>query len=336
MKNILELHNLSVGYTQKRQQKVVVSDINVRLDKGELVCLLGPNGAGKSTLMKTISGAQPPLSGEVLFQGENLHSMSVKMLAKKLSLVLTERIQAGMLTAYEVVALGRYPHTNWSGKMTSNDHDIIKWSLEMTSASFLANRPFSELSDGERQKVMVARAVAQEPEVMILDEVTAFLDLPRRVEIMQLLKRLAHSEGKAILLSTHDMDLALRNADSLWLLPNNGKLLNGAPEDLVLYGSIERAFNSKGVSFNRENGAFQTSVASDQFVNLQGDGEAAIWTRRALGRIGVSIDTNAPISIKVSENDGVLHWVLTNNEEAKSYSTLYQLIKGMKEMHQSS
>ena len=222
MKRILKIENLSIGYQQGRENKIVAQDINVSLHGGELVCLLGPNGAGKSTLMRTISGSQSPLAGQVLLEGAVVHDLQARQLAKKLSLVLTERVQAGMLTAYEVVALGRYPHTNWAGKLTNKDHEIIQWSIEMAGANELADRVLSELSDGERQKIMVARALAQEPEVMILDEVTAFLDLPRRVEIMQLLRKLAHETNKAILLSTHDMDLALRSADRLWLLPKGG------------------------------------------------------------------------------------------------------------------
>ena len=246
LKKIVQLDRLSIGYSQKLDKKVVAQDISVDLHAGELVCLLGPNGAGKSTLMRTISGAQKPLGGQVLLDGNSVHEMSAPQLARKLSLVLTERVQAGMLTAYEVVGLGRYPHTNWAGKLTDYDHQIINWSIKMVGADELAGRVLAELSDGERQKIMVARSLAQEPQVMILDEVTAFLDLPRRVEIMHLLRSLAHSTDKAILLSTHDMDLALRSADRLWLLPKGGKLHVGAPEDLVLNGSFEEVFSSEG------------------------------------------------------------------------------------------
>lgn len=331
MRKILQIENLMIGYKQGRDKKVVAQNINVSLHGGELVCLLGPNGAGKSTLMRTISGSQQPLSGRALLEGEVIHNIPAKQLAKKLSLVLTERVQAGMLTVYEVVALGRYPHTNWAGKLTDKDHEIIQWSIEMTGANELAGRVLSELSDGERQKIMVARALAQEPSIMILDEVTAFLDLPRRVEIMQLLRKLAHNTNKAILLSTHDMDLALRSADRLWLLPKGGELQVGAPEDLVLNGAFERAFASEGVTFNRHSGAFQMQQHYDRSVQLLGDGEATLWTRRALEREGISIQAQANLKIEVVADTAPTKWLLHRNSHSDEFSTIYQLINGIRE-----
>lgn len=330
MKKILQIENLAIGYTQRNERKVVAQDITVDLHGGELVCLLGPNGAGKSTLMRTISGSQKPLAGRVLLEGVVIHDLSARQLAKKLSLVLTERVQAGMLTAYEVVALGRYPHTNWAGKLSDKDHEIIQWSIEMAGANELAGRVLSELSDGERQKIMVARALAQEPEVMILDEVTAFLDLPRRVEIMELLRKLAHTTGKAILLSTHDMDLALRSADRLWLLPKGGNLHVGAPEDLVLNGSFEAAFASEGVTFNRESGAFQTQHVYERAVELIGNGETAIWTKRALEREGIAIQPEANLKIEVVTNADKTKWLLHRNSHSDEFSNIYQLLSNLR------
>lgn len=331
MDKILELQKLSIGYIQRGQKKVVGENINLNLYGGELVCLLGPNGAGKSTLMRTLSGAQNPLGGQVLLHGEKVHDLSAQKLAKKLSLVLTERVQAGMLTTYEVVALGRSPHTNWAGKLTSKDHEIIQWAIKMTGANELANRILSELSDGERQKVMVARALAQEPEVMILDEVTAFLDLPRRVEIMHLLRKLAHTTNKAILLSTHDMDLALRNADCLWVLPKEGKLQMGAPEDLVLNGALEQAFASEGVVFNRNNGAFQTQEIYDHSVQLIGEGETALWTKRALERIGFATKDDAYLKIEVAEKNGSSKWILHQDNKSETLFTIYELMMNLRQ-----
>ena len=333
MESILQIKNLAIGYKQKRNSKIVAKDINVDLKKGELVCLLGPNGAGKSTLMRTISGAQNPLGGEVSLMNQNVHEIPPKQLAKKLSLVLTERVHTGMLTAYEVVALGRYPHINWTGRLGSKDHELIQWSIKMTGAEELAERALSELSDGERQKIMVARALAQEPEVMILDEVTAFLDLPRRVEIMQLLRRLAHETGRAILLSTHDMDLALRSADRIWLLPKGGSLHVGAPEDLVLNGDFENAFKSEGVSFNRFSGAFQMHQTNIKPVQLIGEGEEAVWTRRALEREGYSVQSDAELKIEILSENKHVRWVVVEASRSKEFESIYQLISGIRPFH---
>ncbi len=330
MKKVLQIENLMIGYPQGRDKKIVAQDINVDLHSGELVCLLGPNGAGKSTLMRTISGSQQPLAGQVFLEDQLIHSLTARQLSKKLSLVLTERVHAGMLTAYEVVALGRYPHTNWAGKLTSKDHEIIQWSIDMTGANELAGRTLGELSDGERQKIMVARALAQEPEIMILDEVTAFLDLPRRVEIMQLLRKLAHETEKAILLSTHDMDLALRSADRIWLLPKGGQLHVGAPEDLVLNGTFEKAFTSEGVSFNRFSGSFQMQKSSEQPVQLIGEGEEAAWTRRALEREGFAIQASAPLKIEVLAENDQLKWMAYDKNQSQEYESIYQLMTGIR------
>ncbi|MEM7372468.1 MAG: ABC transporter ATP-binding protein [Bacteroidota bacterium] len=335
MKPIIRLKNLAIGYKHRKETTVVARDINVELNKGELVCLLGPNGAGKSTLMRTISGAQKPLKGQVLLDNEIVHQLSARQLAKKLSLVLTERVQAGMLTAYEVVALGRYPHTDWTGKLSPKDHEQIQWSINMTGADELAGRVLSELSDGERQKIMVARALAQEPEVMILDEVTAFLDLPRRVEIMQLLRKLAHDTGKAILLSTHDMDLAMRSADQIWLLPKGGKLHVGAPEDLVLNGTFEQAFISEGVSFNRFSGAFQMQQTKEDAVQLSGEGEEAVWTRRALEREGFVVTTIAKRKVEVVVRNNQFTWILTENTQSQEFDSIYHLMSGIRKTRET-
>lgn len=330
MESILHIKDLVIGYKQGKGSKVVARDINVTLNKGELVCLLGPNGAGKSTLMRTISGAQKPLGGEVLLGNVSIKELSAKQLAQKLSLVLTERVHAGMLTAYEVVALGRYPHVGWTGKLSEKDHKLVQWAIDMTSAQELVDRVLSELSDGERQKIMVARALAQEPELMILDEVTAFLDLSRRVEIMQLLRKLAHEAGKAILLSTHDMDLALRSADRIWLLSKGGDLHVGAPEDLVLNGAFEQAFKSEGVSFNRFSGAFQLQQTTKKYIQLIGEGEEASWTRRALEREGYSLDEKADVSVEILKKDGHPVWKLREGKKIKEVHSIYQLISGIR------
>lgn len=331
MKKVLQIENLAIGYTHRREQKVVAQGITEVLCAGELVCLLGPNGAGKSTLMRTISGSQKPLAGRVLLDGAVIHDLPARNLARKMSLVLTERVQAGLLSAYEVVVLGRYPHTDWTGKLSEKDHEVIRRSIEMTGAEELASRILAELSDGERQKIMVARALAQEPELMILDEVTAFLDLPRRVEIMQLLRDLAHTAGKAILLSTHDMDLALRCADRLWLLPKEGALHVGAPEDLVLNGDFEQAFASEGVTFDRSSGAFHIQQIYKQVVQLIGDGESALWTKRALEREGITIAKQAPVKIEILDRAGQAAWLLHDNMQSNEFDSIYQLLAAVRE-----
>jgi iron complex transport system ATP-binding protein len=269
---------------------------------------------------------QPPLSGQVLLQGDDVSRLSPREIAKRLSIVLTERIDAGTITARELVALGRYPHTDWMNRLTAADHQIVDWAVRVVGASDLAERYVHELSDGERQKVLIARALAQEPLLMILDEPTAFLDLPRRVEIVHLLRSLAHETRRAILLATHDLDLALRTADQVWLLSPDGTLQIGAPEDLVLSGAVEQAFASAGVRFDLESGAFVALDDPIGAVRLTGDGAAAGWAARALERGGYQIKPSSAQSVEVVLTDAKPRFRVSSNGTSETVDTLYQVL----------
>ncbi|MEM1126890.1 MAG: ABC transporter ATP-binding protein [Bacteroidota bacterium] len=326
---MLTIEHLSIGYAAPRTPTYVVAEgINLTLRAGELVCLLGPNGAGKSTLMRTISGMQAPLAGSILVDGQDIHAMPARERAKRLSVVLTERVNAGLLSAYAMVGLGRYPHTNWSGTLTDADHAVIRRSIRLVGAEELAHRNVADLSDGERQKIMLARALAQEPRMMILDEITAFLDLPRRVETMRLLRRMARETHRAILISTHDLDLALRSADRIWLLPKGGPLQTGAPEDLVLNGSFEDAFASEGVEFDRQHGAFRVHNVVAGHVSLQGEGLLRQWTQRALEREGLAIHTTPSPDrwhIEIQHDANAPVWYLHRGPQRSQHSSLSDL-----------
>ncbi|MCG8455065.1 MAG: ABC transporter ATP-binding protein [Holophagales bacterium] len=272
----------------------IARDLDLDLCPGQLVCFLGPNGAGKSTLMRTLAGLQPPLGGRVEVLDEDgesrqLHELRPRQLARRLALVLTDRQVPATLTGMELVRLGRHPHTPWTGRLGAADHRAVQGALDRVGASALARRPLGELSDGERQKLSVARALAQESEILILDEVTAFLDLPRRLEIVRLLRRLAHEEHKAVLLSTHDLDLALRSADLLWLLDSDGRLRTGLPEELVLDGAFGEVFATEGVDFEPATGAFHPRRQRRGRVWVEGEGLGATWTRHAFERLGYEV-----------------------------------------------
>lgn len=329
--SILETHNLTIGYkTSQKTIRNVASNISTSLQTGELVCLLGPNGAGKSTLLRTLAGMQPPIAGEVKLLEDDIYKLPPQELAKRLSLVLTEKIDVGMLSAYALVTMGRYPYTDWWGKLSSEDENIINWAIKSVGAVNLAQRNVSELSDGERQKIMIARALAQSPMVMLLDEPTAFLDLPRRVEIMQLLRQLARDTNQAILLSTHDLDLALRLADKIWLLGNNGILHVGAPEDLILSGAFADTFRSEGVEFNIFSGEFNLNIPYKGEVKLIGEGVAAIWTIRALERVGFTVlqgGKSAQITVEVISSPQEVFWKVRKYKAVSTYYSLYEVIK---------
>ncbi len=330
---MLELQALDIGYRSRRGNTRVATQINLGLDAGEFVCLLGPNGAGKSTLMRTIAGMQPPLAGRVRVRGRDLREISARDRARLVGVVLTERVTAGLLTSYALVSLGRHPHTKWRGKLTENDHAVIQNAIRMSGAGHLSQRFVSELSDGERQRVMLARALAQQPEILILDEITAFLDLPRRVEMMALLKELAHDSGCAMLISTHDLDLALRYADRTWLIDSEGQIRSGAPEDLVLSGELSETFSDSSIVFDPLRGVLQTRQQAGPWIVL--DGGASVrreWTQRALERCGFRVrkDPNHPPgdcpSVELLDDEG---WRLNESDMSQSFHTLYELTRAL-------
>jgi iron complex transport system ATP-binding protein len=327
---ILQTHDLTIGYRHGRKQpRIVAEALNVTLHQGELVCLLGPNGAGKSTLLRTMAGLHAPLHGRITLHGDDLTRLTPAQIARRLSIVLTERIDAGAMTAYGLVALGRHPYTNWAGQLSEQDEGVVRWALTAVGAADLAGRQINTLSDGERQKVMIARALAQEPALILLDEPTAYLDLPRRVEIMRILRQLARQEGRAILLSTHDLELALRMADQLWLMAADGSLQTGAPEDLVLSGAFGRTFPSDEVTFDLQTGSFRLLEQPIGRIDLAGNGAGAFWTMRALERAGFAVQpgaNGAPMQVEVLNGNGRYRWQLNIDGQSQTCSSLQALL----------
>lgn len=248
------LHNLSIGYATKGNEKVVATQLNAAINRGELTCLLGQNGIGKSTLLRTLSAFQPALGGEISMcdltsEHSPLTSFSDKQLSRMIGVVLTEKPDVQNMTVTELVGMGRSPYTGFWGTLDDNDHRIVTESIRLVGIEFLQNRMVHTLSDGERQKVMIAKALAQQTPVIYLDEPTAFLDFPSKVEMMQLLHRLATQEQKTIFLSTHDVELALQIADRLWLMEPQ-QLYVGTPQELALEGVLSRFIERDGITFD--------------------------------------------------------------------------------------
>lgn len=326
----LSAHDLTAGYGSR----IVNHRVNAVLEAGELACLVGPNGAGKSTLLATLAGMQKPLSGWVQLGADNIHKLPVLELAKRLSVVLTERVNVGNLSAFTLVSLGRHPHTDWRGVLAEHDQAIVRRALAQTGALHLADRSVNELSDGERQRIMIARALAQEPQALLLDEPTAFLDLPRRVELMHLLSTLARERHMAILLSTHDLDLALRVADRLWIMSANGQLTAGLPEELALNGTLADTFRSEGVEFDSRAGAFKILRHPCGPIALIGNGLAAQWTARALERVGYDVvrqeTNNLTKLIQVNVTDS--GWRVSGPNLEAEFTSLAALITKVKHL----
>ena len=265
-----------------------------RLYPGELTCLLGANGTGKSTLLRTLAASQPALSGELFVQEKPLSAYSEKERSRTIGVVLTDKTQAGGLTVYELVALGRQPHTGFFGRLNKTDHSIIEEALEAVSISHKAHSYTAELSDGERQKVMIAKALVQECPLILLDEPTAFLDVVSRIEIMTLLHRLAVEQKKAILLSTHDIEQALVLADKLWLLSKENGLQCGVTEDMILSHRMDGLFSRNDIRFDYAHGVYYPKVDSNRCIIVEANDEVLLhWTTNALNRHGYAC---SPIS----------------------------------------
>lgn len=291
---LLSTRDLSVGYLEVTQP--ILSKLNLQIEAGSLVCILGANGSGKSTLLRTLAGLQKALGGELTLDGEQAALFSPRSWAKKVSIVLTEQMEVGNLTVTQLVALGRHPFTNWIGMFREHDHKIISQSLHDAGAAELKDRMYDELSDGEKQRVLLARALAQEPKLLLLDEPTAFLDLPRRVEMMHTLRKLAHDSGRAVLLSTHDIDLAMRMADKLWLITIHGNVISGLPEELALRGELQKVFSNKLTCFDLETGQFRMDHLVRGSFSLVGSSPLKFWTQRVMEREGFSVSANSNLT----------------------------------------
>lgn len=241
--SILATTELAVGFSQPKPRPLL-ENVNLTLEASALVCLLGPNGAGKTTLLRTLIGMLSPLRGIIRIDGDDISKLSRQELARRISVVLTDRVAPAMMSTRELVALGRQPYSSWLGFLSKQDEAIVDEALQSTNTENLASRLVSELSDGERQRVFVARALAQQPRLLVLDEPTAFLDLPHRVELMMLLQHLTRDDRRAALISTHDLDLALRYADTIWLMDGRGGISIGSPQELTASGAFTRAFGA--------------------------------------------------------------------------------------------
>lgn len=258
----IKIESLDTGYRGKNNVTVVAHDINATIHGGELTCLLGPNGAGKSTLLRTLSAFLPPVKGNITIMGRNLSDYSDKELAKTIGVVLTEKTDLRNMTVEDLVGLGRNPYTGFWGTLHEQDIQIVSNAMEMVGITALKDRMVQTLSDGERQKVMIAKALAQETPVIFLDEPTAFLDFPSKVELMQLLHHLSRATGKTIFMSTHDLDMALQIADTVWLMDREKGVFIGTPKELAQKGTLQDFFVRKGITFDSESGLFRIDKES--------------------------------------------------------------------------
>jgi|TARA_B110000238_G_scaffold172186_1_gene190502 iron complex transport system ATP-binding protein len=259
-KNMLTAENLTIGYQQKKQQKIIAKGINLAIKEGTLTAVIGKNGIGKSTLLRTLSKVQKPLEGEVFINQKNSKAYQHKELATTISLVLTERLPESQLTVFELIALGRQPYTNWIDSLSKKDFEKIHWAIKETSLETLQHNRCFELSDGQMQRVLIARALSQDTEIIILDEPTAHLDMHQTIAIFELLNKLTNSTKKTILISTHEINLATKMCDELIVFSEN-KIYTGTTAELIQKNAFENLFTSKIVKFDS---ALQQFVINSQ------------------------------------------------------------------------
>jgi iron complex transport system ATP-binding protein len=325
---ILSLDSLKIGYGSGKNENVLLPPLVAGAKRGELIAVIGRNGIGKSTLLRTLTGLQQPLGGDITIGGKNIREYSRMELAQNVGYISTEIIKVNNMSVYDLVALGRYPHTNWTGKIEADDHDVIMDALEKTSMVSFGRKFVSELSDGERQKAMIARILAQDTGIMIMDEPTAFLDVASKYEILHLMRMLSGNGHKTIIFSTHDLQMAISQSDKVWLILDN-KMIEGAPEDLMIAGAFDHLFNSSTVLFNSEDGTFSFRSDTRGSIFIEGQGKYRHWTEKAINRAGFTVSKEKTLPYVVIPSGSNSQWQLSAKSVVYKFDTIYDLISSL-------
>lgn len=305
----LHTDSLTVGFARDKNPLVLFENLDLKIRAGELVCFMGPNGVGKSSLIRTLAGLQKPLHGNVSTNDR-----------KQVAVVLTDKISAAHMTVYDLVTYGRYPYLGWNISLNEHDLRMIDDAIRRVRIEDILDKRLAELSDGQLQMAMIAKALAQDTAVLLLDEPTAHLDLNNRVEVMTLLRSLARDSAKAIVVATHELDLALQTADKIWLATRDRKIEEGIPEDLVLTGAFDEVFRFKG--FDLKTGKVQHEAHRRKALRLEGEGPEYLWTKNALERSGYEVNAGASHRVTISRKEEVLTWQLDD----KSFRSLEALL----------
>ena len=324
---ILTTHDMAVGYGQGNKRTILLSDLNLSLEQGTLVALLGKNGAGKSTLLRALTCDSQPINGSVEIDGKPSDEISKRDLSRLIALVATERIMGGAFTIRELVALGRQPHTGFLGRLSRHDDEVVRQSLEAVGIAHKAEQHVAQLSDGERQKAMIAKALAQETPIIVLDEPTAFLDVASRIETMKLLHSLAREQNEAVLLSSHDISQSLLLADELWVITQDREVVTGSTEQVVMSGAMDRVFDNSSILFNNDLCDYESKLPTTASVMLEcDDSKLEHCVANALLRNGIDTSHGGDVTVKVlSVND----FELPDGKVATSVKELVKLLRDM-------
>lgn len=323
--HIISLDSFTIGH---HREQALLSQLNLSVSPGEMVALIGRNGTGKSTLLKSMIGLLAPLNGVCLLDGRPLGEYSLPMRARKVSFVSSHLSHLPALSVGELLALGRMPYTGWMGRLTREDRDMIQRALDEVQLSTFEDRKLDCLSDGERQRAMIARAFVQDTPLMILDEPTAFLDIPNTYDLVQLLSGF-RDRGRSIVYSTHDLETAMQCADKMWVI-HEGGIFEGAPEDLGLSGLFNELFSTSGITYDEQAQRFIFSGRNRGFIRLEGEEERTLaWTRNALHRLGFGIDHGSDLRISIQSTGDGFAWVLQKDGQSWTHKSLYSLARNL-------
>lgn len=325
--HIISLDSFAIGH---HRDNVLLSQLNLTVNRGEMVALIGRNGTGKSTLLKSMIGLMAPMEGACVLDGRPLEAYSLPQRARKVSFVSSHLSHLPALSVGELLALGRMPYSGWLGRLTTEDRAIIQKALDEVQMSVLVNRKLDCLSDGERQRAMIARAFVQDTPLMILDEPAAFLDIPNTYELIRILSKF-RDDGRSIVYSTHDLESAMQCADKMWVIHEKG-IVEGAPEDLGLSGLFNELFSASGIGYDEEAGKFIFRGRPRGHISLEGEsGQSMIWTRNTLERLGFRLESGAELKISIEKSSEGYSWILEKDGGSTCFKNLYTLARFLKQ-----
>ena len=334
----INIQNLTVGYRKNKNTQILLSELKLDAVKGETIALVGINGSGKSSLLRCITGIQKPLSGNIFLNSKSIQDYSGKDRAKTISFVTTTNFNVSYMKVSDIVSFGRFPYLKFAGQTNKNDKKIINNSLQLVGMSAFADKNINEISDGERQKIMLASALAQDTEIILLDEPAAFLDTENKYMIYELLQKLASENQKTIIFSTHDLDIALNLADKIWLLKNNS-IIQAAPEDLILNNHISKIFSSEKVYFDKESFNFKYQKTKQFPVNLTNkttDNNIYKITEKALNRKSFYVsEQNEDVKISIEKTNNIISWEVTTNKNQQKLNTIYDITNYLTSIYKS-
>ena len=329
-RRLIELEDLSIGYHDGGNHTELFTSINATVVGGEVVAVVGSNGAGKSTLLRTITSLHKPLAGRITLSGRDIRSCSPVELASRISFVSASSAVSPYLTIYEVVSLGRFPHTNWIGRMTDKDRIAVDRAIRSVGIEGLSQRRIGEVSAGDSQRSMIARALAQDTGLVVLDEPTAYLDLPNKYELISLLRALSLTEGKSFIYTTHDLHIAVGESDKIWLLGGRG-FVEGSPEDLMIQGAFSGLFAGSRLELADESGLYTYPVKSIGRIRIDADEPLAKVTSRLLYRLKIDVGNEPDLPIITARGRYLeAEWSVHAGDDARKFDHLYDLAAYLK------